>query len=58
VADSCGHGEEPSSSIKGGTFLDYLIDFHLLKKGSGEDVLGSGRIAPRIFDLAECTLNS
>jgi hypothetical protein len=26
------HGNEPSGSIKGGEFLDWLSDYHLLKK--------------------------
>jgi hypothetical protein len=28
---SCEHGNEPSSSIKGGEFLDQLSDYQLLK---------------------------
>jgi len=31
VADSCEHGNEPSVSIKGWGFLDYLSDYKLLK---------------------------
>lgn len=29
VADSCDHGSDPSSSTKGGKFLDKLSDFQL-----------------------------
>jgi hypothetical protein len=34
VADSCEHGNEHSGSIKCGEFLDYLRNYHLLKKDS------------------------
>jgi len=34
VAYSCEHGNEPSSSVKGGEFLDQLSDYQLLKKDS------------------------
>jgi hypothetical protein len=34
MAGSCEHGNEPSISIKGGEFLDYLSDYQLLKKDS------------------------
>jgi hypothetical protein len=36
VADSCGHGNEHSVSIKGGGFLDQLSDPKLLKKDSDQ----------------------
>jgi hypothetical protein len=32
VAGCCEHGNEPSGSIKGGEFLDWLSDSQLLKK--------------------------
>jgi hypothetical protein len=32
VAGCCEHGIEPSSSIKGGEFLDCLSDYKCLKK--------------------------
>jgi hypothetical protein len=32
MASSCGHGNEPSGSVKGEEFLDYLSDCELLKK--------------------------
>jgi hypothetical protein len=31
VAGTCEHGNKPSGSIKDGEFLDYLIDYQLLK---------------------------
>jgi len=31
---SCEHGNEPSGSIKGGGFIDYLSNCQLLKKDS------------------------
>jgi hypothetical protein len=31
VVGSCEHGNEPSGSIKGGEFFDYLIDCQLVK---------------------------
>jgi hypothetical protein len=31
---SCEHGNEPSGSMKGREFLDYLSDCYLLKKDS------------------------
>jgi hypothetical protein len=34
VAGCCEHGNEPSSFIKGGEFLDQLSDCQLLKKDS------------------------
>jgi hypothetical protein len=34
VAGCCEHGNEPSGSIKGGEFVDYLDDCQLLKKDS------------------------
>jgi len=34
VVGSCEHGNEPSGSIKGGKFLDYLGGYQLLKKDS------------------------
>jgi hypothetical protein len=34
LAGSCEHGNEPSGSIKGEEFLDYLSDQELLKKDS------------------------
>jgi hypothetical protein len=34
VVGSCEHGNEPSSSIKGGEFLDELSDSQFLKKDS------------------------
>jgi hypothetical protein len=34
VTGSFGHGNEPSVSIKGGEFLDYLSDYWLRKQGS------------------------
>jgi hypothetical protein len=34
VAGSCEHGNEPSASIKGGKFPDWLSDCYLLKKDS------------------------
>jgi hypothetical protein len=34
VADCCEHGNEPSGSIKGRKFLDYLTEYSLLKKVS------------------------
>jgi hypothetical protein len=34
VAGSCEHGNEPSVSIRGGEFLDFLSDYQLFKKGS------------------------
>jgi hypothetical protein len=34
VAGSREHDNEPSGSIKGGEFLDYLSDCQLLKDGS------------------------
>jgi hypothetical protein len=34
VAGCCEHGNEPSGSVKGGVFLDYLSDCWLLKKDS------------------------
>jgi hypothetical protein len=34
MAGFCEHGNEPSGSIKGVEFLDYLSDYQLLKKGS------------------------
>jgi hypothetical protein len=34
AADSCKHGNEPSGSVKGGVFLEYLSDYQLLKKDS------------------------
>jgi hypothetical protein len=33
LKDSCGHGNEPSGSIKGGEFLDQMRDY-LRKKDS------------------------
>jgi hypothetical protein len=33
VVDSCEHGNEPSVSIKGGEFIDWLSDYWLLEKG-------------------------
>jgi hypothetical protein len=32
VVDCCGHGIEPSGSLKDRRFLGYLNDHHLLKK--------------------------
>jgi hypothetical protein len=34
VAGSYEHGNEPSGSIKGGEFLDWLNDYYLLNKDS------------------------
>jgi hypothetical protein len=34
VADSCEHDNEPSGSIKGEEFLEYLSDYQFLKKDS------------------------
>jgi hypothetical protein len=34
VAGSVGHGNEPSGSIKGGEFINYLSDYYLLEKDS------------------------
>jgi hypothetical protein len=34
VAGSCEHGNEPLGSIKGGEFLDWLNDYHLIRKDS------------------------
>jgi hypothetical protein len=34
VAGSCEYGNEPSGSIKGGEFLDWLSDYELLKMDS------------------------
>jgi hypothetical protein len=34
MAGCCEYGNEPSVSIKGGVFLDYLSDYQLLKKDS------------------------
>jgi hypothetical protein len=34
VTGSCEHGNEPSVSINGGEFLDYISDYQLLKKDS------------------------
>jgi hypothetical protein len=34
MAGSCGTGNEPSSSIKGGEFVEQLSDYQLLKKDS------------------------
>jgi len=34
VTGCCDYGSEHSGSVKGGTFLDYLSDFKLLKKDS------------------------
>jgi hypothetical protein len=34
VAGSCEHGNEPSDSIKGGEFFDYLSDFQLSRRTS------------------------
>jgi len=34
VTGCCEHGNEPSGSIKGGEFNDYLSDCQLLKKSS------------------------
>jgi hypothetical protein len=34
VVSCCEHGNEPSDSIKGGEFLDYLSHYYLLKKDS------------------------
>jgi hypothetical protein len=34
VAGSCEHGNEPSGSIKGEKFLDYLNDCQLFKQDS------------------------
>jgi len=31
VVGFCEHGNEPSDSIKGGEFLDYMSDYQLLK---------------------------
>jgi hypothetical protein len=33
VVDSCGHSNEPLSSVKGREFFDKLIDYQLLNKG-------------------------
>jgi len=35
MAGCCGHGNDPSNSIKGEEFLDYLSD-HLLLKDSAQ----------------------
>jgi hypothetical protein len=35
VASSCEEGNEPSSTIKGGEFLDKLCHYQLLSKDSG-----------------------
>jgi hypothetical protein len=34
VANCCEYGNEPTHSIKGGEFIDYLSDYQLLKKDS------------------------
>jgi hypothetical protein len=34
LAGSCGHGNEPSGSIEGGQFVDYLSGDLLVKKDS------------------------
>jgi hypothetical protein len=34
VASSCEYGNEPSGSIKGEEFLDYMSDCQLLKRDS------------------------
>jgi hypothetical protein len=34
VVGFCEHGNEHSGSIKGGEFLDWLVDYKLLKKDS------------------------
>jgi len=31
---SCGHGNEPPGSVRGGEFLDQLIDSNLLKNSA------------------------
>jgi hypothetical protein len=36
VAGSSDHGNEPSGSIKGGEFLDYLSDYLILKKNTSQ----------------------
>jgi hypothetical protein len=34
VSGSCEHGNEPSGSMKGGEFLDYMNDYLFLKRTS------------------------
>jgi hypothetical protein len=47
---SCEHGNEPSGSIKGGEFLDYLSDYYILKMvyAPMELITGPG---PRRFEI-------
>jgi hypothetical protein len=48
VAGSCEHGNEPSGSIKGGKFLDWLSDYQLLKKDCSLELV---RLPKQIVDL-------
>jgi hypothetical protein len=32
MTDSCEHSNEPSGTIRGGEFLDWLSDYYILKK--------------------------
>jgi hypothetical protein len=44
VAGSCEHGNEPSSSIKGGEILDYMRDDQLLMNSAARRQLVIGSL--------------
>jgi hypothetical protein len=60
VAVSCENGNEPSVSIKGGEFLDYLSDYLLLKKYLSWPVLFKLHAPSLIFarDWRMCSVTS
>jgi len=46
MAGCCEYGDEPSDSMKGGEFLEYVSDYKLLKKHS----------APRRYSVRQTTV--
>jgi hypothetical protein len=53
MAGSCGHGDELLGSIKGGEFLDQLIDYKLLRKYSAPRSSQLDTVSPRYPSLID-----